>query len=228
MIGHYRVLDAIGVGGMGEVYRARDSRLQRDVALKVLPSHLGVDIPTPSRSSGSQLTSLTPAPAHRHGLRVIGRMRHRLLAMELFRGEHARAAHRRKAAYLINDAIAIAIRSPMRCPRRTTQGIVHRDLKPANVMITAMDIKVLDFGLAKAMTADSAVSGRSTQLHSPTAVFLLAMTQLGVILGTVVVHVAGAGARQARRIGEPTCGPSGACSTRCSPARRPSAATIRR
>jgi len=182
VIGHYQVLDAIGVGGMGEVYRARDTRLQRDVALKVLPDLFAADPDRLSRfeREATTLASLNhPNIAQVHGL-TDGPV---ALVMELVPGEDL-AQRIARGAVPIDDAIAIARQIADALEAAHEQAIVHRDLKPANVRIRPDGtIKVLDFGLAKAMTADSAASGRSTQLHSPT-VLSPAMTQLGVILGT--------------------------------------------
>ncbi len=182
VIGHYQVLDAIGAGGMGEVYRARDTRLQRDVALKVLPDLFAGDPDRLSRfeREATTLASLNhPNIAQVHGL-TDGPV---ALVMELVPGEDL-AQRIARGAVPIDDAITIARQIADALEAAHEQGIVHRDLKPANVRIRPDGtIKVLDFGLAKAMTAASAASGESTQLHSPT-VLSPAMTQLGVILGT--------------------------------------------
>ncbi len=182
VIGHYQVLDAIGAGGMGEVYRARDTRLQRDVALKVLPDLFAGDPERLSRfeREATTLASLNhPNIAQVHGL-TDGPV---ALVMELVPGEDL-AQRIARGPLPIDDAVGIARQIADALEAAHEQGIVHRDLKPANVKIRPDGtIKVLDFGLAKAMTAAGAASGESTQLHSPT-ILSPAMTQLGVILGT--------------------------------------------
>ena len=181
LIGHYQVLGSIGAGGMGEVYRARDTRLQREVALKVLPDLFAGDPDRRSRfeREATTLASLNhPNIAQVHGLTDSPVA----LVMELVPGEDL-AQHVARGPVALEEAIAIASQIADALEAAHEQGIIHRDLKPANVRIRPDGtVKVLDFGLAKAITGLSA-SGASAQFNSPT-VLSPAMTQLGVILGT--------------------------------------------
>jgi Tol biopolymer transport system component len=180
-IAHYRITDRIGAGGMGEVYRARDSRLERDVALKVLPDVFAGDPERLMRfeREARLLASLKHANiATIHGIEQDGNRR--VLVMELVEGEDL-AQRVARGPLPQDEAIAIARRIADALEAAHEQGVVHRDLKPANVVVTPDgDVKVLDFGLAKAVEGDASSSGLS---QSPT---LLASspTAAGVILGT--------------------------------------------
>ena len=180
-IAHYKVTDRIGAGGMGEVYRARDSRLDRDVALKVLPDVFAGDPERLMRfeREARLLASLKHANiATIHGIEQDGNQR--VLVMELVEGEDL-ALRIARGAIPPDEAFAIARRITDALEAAHEQGVVHRDLKPANVVVTPDgEVKVLDFGLAKAVEGDVPSSGLS---QSPT---LLASspTAAGVILGT--------------------------------------------
>ena len=152
----YEISALIGEGGMGEVYRARDTRLHRDVALKVLPDAFAAD---PERSARFEreaqvLASLNhPNIAHIYGFED-PRTRDAGIALchGIGRGRRSGRADRARAPSHSPRRCRSPSRSPMRSKPRTTQGIVHRDLKPANVKVTLDGtVKVLDFGLAKAM-----------------------------------------------------------------------------
>ena len=178
-VGPYKIVAAIGAGGIGEVYKARDTRLKRDVAIKALPETFAGD---PERLARFQreaeiLASLNhPHIADIHGLEEAGPVR--ALVMEFVDGEDlaqkiARGPIELDQAQLIAGQIAEALEAAHEC------GIIHRDLKPANIKITpAGDVKVLDFGLAKATEGES----RQDLANSPT--ITSASTRLGVILGT--------------------------------------------
>jgi serine/threonine-protein kinase len=180
-IGHYEVLSPLGVGGMGEVYRARDLRLKRDVALKILPESFASD---PERLARFQreaevLASLNhPHIAAIHGLEQ-GDGSHALV-LELVQGDTladrlARAPMPLEEALLIAKQIADAVEAAHQ------QGVIHRDLKPANVKVTDEGaVKVLDFGLAAIVGDPGAQTVDATQ--SPT--LTLAATRAGVIMGT--------------------------------------------
>ena len=150
-IGAFEIIGLLGTGGMGEVYRARDSKLKREVALKVLPPDVAGD---PERLARFQreaevLASLNhPHIAHIHGIEEAdGR---RALVMELVEGATLEARIARGAVPL-DEARAIALQIVDALAAAHEQGIVHRDLKPANVKITPDGaVKVLDFGLARA------------------------------------------------------------------------------
>jgi Tol biopolymer transport system component len=179
-LGSYEVLAPIGSGGMGEVYQAHDTKLGRDVAIKVLPANFVND---PERLSRFQrearmLAALNHANiATIYGLEQSGGVT--CLVMELVSGETL--AERVKAGPLgIEEALKIAVQIAQALEAAHDKGIVHRDLKPANVKVTPEGkVKVLDFGLAKAFADDTASSNPA---ESPT--LSAAATMQGVILGT--------------------------------------------
>jgi Tol biopolymer transport system component len=180
VLGPYRVRDKLGQGGMGEVYRAHDSKLGRDVALKILPATFAAD---PERLARFQrearvLAALNhPHIAAIYGLEEAGEVSG--LVLELVEGRTL--AETLAAGRLpLSDALAIARQITEALEAAHARGIVHRDLKPSNIMLTPRgDVKVLDFGLATALEADAAHPGVS---QSPT--FTAAGTRAGVILGT--------------------------------------------
>jgi len=183
---HYRIVSKLGEGGMGEVWRARDTKLGREVALKVLPEAFTVDPERTARfeREAKVLASLNhPNIAQIYGLEIQDETR--ALVMELVEG--ATLAERlERSALPLAEALAIARQIAEALEEAHERGIVHRDLKPANIKLTADDkVKVLDFGLAKALDNEvAAASGSSaSQLaQSPTLTF--GATQMGMILGT--------------------------------------------
>src|SRR6185503_13377912 len=181
-IGAYEVTGAIGAGGMGEVYRARDHKLNRDVAIKVLPDLVANDPDRVARfTRESQLLAALNHPniAQIHGLEQI--KEGHALVMELVEGEDL-SAQISRGGLSPADALAIARQIASALEAAHEQGIIHRDLKPGNAKVRADGaVKVLDFGLAKALTADT-TSGASEAMNSPT--LTARATQLGVILGT--------------------------------------------
>jgi serine/threonine-protein kinase len=180
-IDHYEITGVIGAGGMGEVHRARDSRLQRDVAIKVLPDLLAHDVERRSRLEREAQT--LAALNHPHIAQIFGTIEHPLaLVMEFVDGEDL-AARLARGALPLDDAIAIARQIADALEAAHEQGIVHRDLKPANVKLrTDGTVKVLDFGLAKALTPDISTPLSPHLANSPT--LTSPGTQVGVILGT--------------------------------------------
>ena len=194
-IGSYEIISALGAGGMGEVYRARDARLKRDVALKILPESFATD---PDRLARFQreaevLGALNhPLIAHIYGIEDGGpdagaAAGCRAIVMELVEGEDL--AHASRAGRIpIDDAIPIARQIAEALDAAHEQGIIHRDLKPANIKLRPDGtVKVLDFGLAKALdgagSAASTASASAGLLNSPT-ITTPAMTLQGMILGT--------------------------------------------
>jgi serine/threonine-protein kinase len=179
--GSYEIFELLGVGGMGEVYRARDTRLNRDVALKVLPDAFAVDADRLARFTreAQVLASLNhPNIAHIHGLEDAGGIR--ALVMELVDGRTL-ADRIAKAAIPLAEVIPIARQVAEALESAHEQGIIHRDLKPANIKVRDDGtVKVLDFGLAKAMDPAGTSSANATM--SPT--ISLHATQAGIILGT--------------------------------------------
>ena len=189
-IGPYEVTALIGEGGMGEVYRARDVQLGRQVAIKVLPEPFAQDNERLARfeREAKTLAALNhPNIAIIHGLErtdgtgAAGETPARALVMELVEGPTL-ADRIAQAPIPLNEALTIARGIAEALEAAHEQGIVHRDLKPANVKLRADGTaKVLDFGLAKTMEPAAALSsGRSL---SPT-ITSPAMTQAGMILGT--------------------------------------------
>ena len=185
-IGSYEVVALIGSGGMGEVYRARDSKLNRDVALKVLPSSFGQDPERLARfrREAQVLAALNhPNIAHIHGFEDAGQeLDVHALVMELVEGPTLaeRIAH---GPLPLLEALPIAKQIASAMEAAHEQGIIHRDLKPANIKVKDDGlVKVLDFGLAKAMGPDSASGGSSDVMNSPT--LTARSTELGMILGT--------------------------------------------
>jgi Tol biopolymer transport system component len=176
-LGPYEILAPIGAGGMGEVYRARDSKLGRDVAVKVLPAVFAGDAQYMARfeREAQVLASLN----HPNIAAVYG-IEQGALVMELVAGQTL--AERIAAGALpLEEALPVARQIAEGLEAAHDRGIVHRDLKPANVKITpAGVVKLLDFGLAKA--ADEVAPAASQLTISPT--LSMAMTQAGMILGT--------------------------------------------
>jgi len=179
-IGVYEVLALIGAGAMGEVYRARDSKLARDVAIKILPSAFTSDPQRVARfeREARVLAALNhPNIAAIHGFEDAHGVR--ALVLELVEGETIADRLRRAGSMPVSEALRIARQIADALDAAHERGIVHRDLKPANVKITPDGVvKVLDFGLAKAIVDDT----RSELTGLPTATLL--QTREGVILGT--------------------------------------------
>src|ERR1700722_2949028 len=180
-LGTYEVVTAIGAGGMGEVYQAHDTKLVRDVAIKVLPEAVAHDPEKLSRfqREAKLLASLNhPNIATIHGLEDSNGTSY--LVMELVPGENLAERVRREGAVPVEEALTIAKQIAEALEAAHEKGIIHRDLKPANVKLTPEGkVKVLDFGLAKAFAGDTSTEDMS---NSPT--LSMAATMQGVILGT--------------------------------------------
>ncbi len=177
-LGSYQIVEPLGSGGMGEVYRARDTRLDRDVAVKVLPPALARD---PDRlirfeREAKVLASLNhPNIAHIYGIEES--TEGRALVMELVPGGPIRGPLPVETAIRHATQIAAALEAAH------GKGVVHRDLKPANVLVTPAGlIKVLDFGLAAVITSRAALSSGGTATEAATEAAPL--TQAGLIMGT--------------------------------------------
>src|SRR3984885_13542310 len=139
-LSHYRISAAIGAGGMGEVYRASDTKLDREVAIKVLPESLAQD---PNRLARFEREAKVLASLNHPNIAQIYGIEERALVMELVPGESVKGPLPLETALNYAKQIADALEAAHE------NGITHRDLKPANIMITpAGVIKVLDFGLA--------------------------------------------------------------------------------
>ncbi len=197
-IGPYEVTALIGEGGMGQVFRARDTKLSREVALKVLPDSFANDADRLARFTreAQTLASLNhPNIAHIHGLEESGGMR--ALVMELVEGEDL-SQRITRGPIPVDEALPIAKQIAEALEAAHEQGIIHRDLKPANIKVRSDGtVKVLDFGLAKALSPakaghyvpDGVPDARSVRLQPdlsqlPTITSPAMMTGVGMILGT--------------------------------------------
>jgi eukaryotic-like serine/threonine-protein kinase len=195
-LGPYEIVAAIGAGGMGEVYRACDTRLDRTVAIKVLPASVAAD---PERRARFEREARAISALNHSKictLHDVGRLRVEtasgapagrseavdFLVMEFVGGESLDARITR-GPLPIDEALAIARQIADALEAAHERGIIHRDLKPANIKVTpGGDVKVLDFGLAKALDPEGE-SASADAMNSPT-VTALSPTQIGVILGT--------------------------------------------
>ena len=176
----YEVLGLIGKGGMGEVYRAKDLKLGRDVAIKVLPEEFARDADRVARfqREAKLLASLNhPNIAAIYGLEESGGMQ--FLVLELVEGDTL-ADQLKRGAIPVEESLKLALQIAEALEAAHEKGVIHRDLKPANIKVTPEGkVKVLDFGLAKAFAEDKQ---EATLTCSPTLSELA--TQKGVILGT--------------------------------------------
>jgi Tol biopolymer transport system component len=180
-LGVHEIVSLIGSGGMGEVYRATDTRLGRAVAIKILPELFARD---PDRLARFEREARTlaalnhPNIAHIHGLEQQDKLHG--LVMELVEGEDL-AQRLARGAVPLDEALPIARQIADALEAAHEAGIIHRDLKPANIKVKADGtVKVLDFGLAKAVAPDA--GGPSSAMNSPT--LTARATQMGLILGT--------------------------------------------
>ena len=170
-LGPYEILAPIGKGGMGEVYRARDTKLRRDVALKVLSDVFAHD---PERMARFAREAQVLASLNHPNIAQIYGVEEHALVMELAEGESPKGPLPFEDAWKIASQIADALEYAHE------RGIMHRDLKPANIKVTANGaVKLLDFGLAKAFGAPITSAGLDPQATSS-----LTISDTGVILGT--------------------------------------------
>ncbi len=180
-LGVYAILEPLGAGGMGEVYRARDTKLEREVAIKVLPEEFLRDRERLARfeREAKLLAGLNhPSIATLYGLESIDERQ--LLIMELVEGETL-AERIARGPIPFDEAAGLFVQIAEGLGAAHDKGVVHRDLKPANIKITPNGgVKILDFGLAKALDEDDAASDEDLS-QSPTRT---KATAVGVILGT--------------------------------------------
>src|SRR5436853_3917150 len=170
-LGPYEIIGPLGAGGMGEVYRARDSKLGRDVAIKVLPPAFAADA---ARMARFEREAQTLAALNHPNIAAIYGIEQGAIVMELVEGDDLQVPLPLQTALDYARQIADALEAAHE------KGIIHRDLKPANIKVTpAGVVKVLDFGLAKTQDAVAGNAGAST---SPTVTFRESVP--GMIMGT--------------------------------------------
>ena len=213
-LGPYEILAPLGSGGMGEVYRARDTKLNRDVAIKVLLSSVAARRRS-ARALRPRSAAAGRAQPSQHRARARPRgvgWRARALVMELVEGPTL-ADRIAQGRLPLEEALPIARQIAEALEAAHAQGIIHRDLKPANIKVKPDGrVKVLDFGLAKALDPLGASSmgtrrfRRALSIHADTG---------GRNPRHGGLHVAGTGARQDLSTRAPTSGPSAASSSRC-------------
>ena len=183
-IGSFEITSTLGAGGMGEVYRARDTRLHRDVAIKVLPDALASDVDRVARFTreAQTLAALNhPHIAQIYGVEDLGGRR--ALVMELVEGETL-ADRLASGALPLDEALPMARQIADALEVAHEAGIIHRDLKPANVKVRPDGtVKVLDFGLARSAGPTGSAGSRGALVDSPT-ITSPALTGAGIILGT--------------------------------------------
>src|SRR5215467_6204037 len=177
-LGPYEILSPLGAGGMGEVYRARDTRLERTVAVKVLPEHLSKSEEVRQRFEREAKTISQLSHPHICALYDVGNQDGvEYLVMEYLEGETL-ADRLVKGPLALDQTLKYGVEIADALERAHRSGIVHRDLKPGNVMLTKSGVKLLDFGLAKAVAPAEGppLTSLPTQA-SP-------VTQAGTVIGT--------------------------------------------
>src|SRR6266542_4057076 len=180
-LGPYEILAPLGAGGMGEVYKAWDTRLERTVAIKVLPTHLSASAEVRQRFEREAKTISQLSHPHICSLYDVGNQDGvEFLVMEYLEGETL-ADRLARGPLPLEQTLRYGVETADALDKAHRQGIVHRDLKPGNVMLTKSGVKLLDFGLAKVMAPASPQSGLTAL---PTVAGSTPLTQEGTILGT--------------------------------------------
>src|SRR5467141_4411439 len=177
--GPYEIQTPLGAGGMGEVYRARDTRLERTVAIKILPPHLSDDATLRQRFEREAKAISSLNHPHICVLHDVGRQDGTdFLVMEYLEGETL-AKRLEKGPLPLAQALQFGIQIADALDKAHRNGVVHRDLKPGNIMLTPSGAKLLDFGLAKPAVAPASVATLTAAASQTTP-----MTQEGTIVGT--------------------------------------------
>ena len=182
-LGPYEILAPLGAGGMGEVYRAKDTRLEREVAVKILPEHLAQDPEAKQRFDREARTISSVNCPNICALYDVGQQDGiNYLVMELLQGETL-ADRLRKGTLPIDQVLKYGVDICEGLGKAHRCGVVHRDLKPGNIMLTKAGAKLMDFGLAKetAVVANPA-SGLSVTMTTPAGSHPL--TAQGAVVGT--------------------------------------------
>ncbi|HYR46095.1 MAG TPA: serine/threonine-protein kinase, partial [Thermoanaerobaculia bacterium] len=183
-LGPYEILSPLGAGGMGEVYKARDTRLERTVAVKVLPQHLSSSPDVRQRFEREAKTISQLSHPHICALYDVGNQDGvEYLVMEYLEGETL-ADRLLKGPLPTEQTLRYGIEIADALDKAHRQGIVHRDLKPGNVMLTKSGVKLLDFGLAKVLLSSPGGKGAREGLTSLPTMASSPLTQEGTILGT--------------------------------------------
>jgi eukaryotic-like serine/threonine-protein kinase len=185
--GPYEIVETLGAGGMGEVYRARDSRLDRTVAIKVLPDHLSTDADLRARFEREARAISSFQHPHICTLYDVGSENGtNYLVMELVEGETL-SARLQRGPMPLKDLLRCGTQIAEALEAAHRRGIVHRDLKPGNIMLTPSGAKLLDFGLAKplAVTSGNSVTAPSFSAVATMTSPVSPITQQGKVVGTV-------------------------------------------
>ena len=178
-LGAYEIVAPLGAGGMGEVYKARDTRLDRTVAIKILPADVAADPDRQERFRREARAISSLAHPHICALYDIGRQDGvDFLVMEHLSGETL--AHRLlRGPLLLEEVVRNGAQIADALDTAHRHGLIHRDLKPANIMLTASGAKILDFGLAKQFSTDSDAAILIAATAHPT------LTEIGTVVGTI-------------------------------------------
>jgi serine/threonine protein kinase len=177
-LGAYEVVSLLGKGGMGEVYKARDTRLNRFVAIKVLPEHVADNIEVKQRFEREAQTLASLSHPHICPVFDVGQQEGvSYIVMEFLEG-HTLAERLDRGPLPLDQALKIAVEIADALDKAHQQAIVHRDLKPGNVMLMKPGAKLLDFGLAKLKQADQPATLSALPTRAD-------MTAQGTILGTL-------------------------------------------
>ena len=179
VLGPYEIVSALGAGGMGEVYRAKDTRLGRMVAIKVLPSHLSSN---PDLRQRLEREARAVSSLNHPNICTLHDIGHQdgidFLVMEYIEGQSL-ASRLQKGSLPVSELLQYSIQIANALDKAHKQGIVHRDLKPGNIMLTKSGIKLLDFGLAKLQQLPKALEASSLPTEQQD------LTKEGMILGTI-------------------------------------------
>ena len=182
-LGHYEIVSSLGAGGMGEVYRAKDTKLGREVAIKVLLEEVSAD---PERLARFEREARVLASLNHNNIASLHAFERdgdtNFLVMEVVEGETL-ADRIKRGAIPVDEALPLFVQIAEGLEAAHENGVIHRDLKPANIKVSDDgNAKILDFGLAKAMAPEKGSPGNHASSMSPT--LTLAATQRGEILGT--------------------------------------------